>query len=917
MTEFSRLIATALAPRRRQPARAVLELLVLEERVVPTVINVNPSNYLSLVPTAKAGDTVEFAAGNYTSGLDLSGMSGTAAAPITFDGSAGAVILGTASQNTVELDSTSYLVFENFTVDSQDNNDGIKAGGGDGNIAHDITIKNNLILNCENPSDPQQTVGISTKCIAWNWTIQGNTIDNAGTGLYLGDSNGLAPFINGVIENNTVEDTIGYGMEIKDQLAYSLVSGMPSGPNTTIIRDNVFANNDSQATINGVAPDGARPSLMIGGFPPSGPGSSDTYQIYGNLLDGNANEALLQVTGRASIHDNIFVNSATRAIAVQSHTTGTTVFSPQAISIYDNTIYDCPDGIDVASATSAQVPIVGNLIFADTAVNGVTPSGNNITDSISNAGLYVVDPSTVLGTMNFMPLAGQCQGPAVDLSQFASDVAYNLDFNGNLRPSSDTSYGAYEGSGTSTDNLTVVTPQSLTVNENGSGTGNVLSGAVDSQGNPISAVAGTFATAYGSVTINADGSYTYTPRASFFGNDSFAFTAQTANTSTSGTVNVTVNQVDDLAVVTPQSLTVNENGSGTGNVLTGASDSEGAAISAVAGTFATTHGSVTIAGNGSYTYTPSSGYYGGDSFAFTAQTGDDSTKGTVNVTVNQVSNLKSATGLTSSANPSVYGQTITLTATVTAATGSGTPTGNVIFMDGTTALGHATLSNGVATLNVRLTTLGTNKLMAVYSGDATFAGSSSAVLSQTVNKAATAAALSSSSATSVHGQSVTFTATVSATSPGSGTPTGTVTFYNGSAVLGTVTLSGGVARLTPSALTVGSHTIKATYNGNADFTGSSRSITQTVKKDSTKVTASLSGGVLTATVTPLSPGSGTPTGTVTVKDVTTGQVLGTVTLSAGRATLSGITLTPNHKISVTYSGDSNDLASATTLTVPV
>src|SRR5262249_32699559 len=149
-------------------------------------------------------------------------------------------------------------------------------------------------------------------------------------------------------------------------------------------------------------------------------------------------------------------------------------------------------------------------------------------------------------------------------------------------------------------------------------------------------------------------------------------------------------------------------------------DSEGDPITAVAGTFATAHGSVTIASDGSYTYTPNANYIGSDSFTFTAQTVDDSTSGTVNVTVNPAQ--QSSTALTSSANPSVYGQTIALTATVSGAVG--TPTGSVIFMDGNNPLGSVALnSNGTAVLNVSLTTLGSNALTAVYSGDASFAGS--------------------------------------------------------------------------------------------------------------------------------------------------------------------------------------------------
>jgi hypothetical protein len=104
----------------------------------------------------------------------------------------------------------------------------------------------------------------------------------------------------------------------------------------------------------------------------------------------------------------------------------------------------------------------------------------------------------------------------------------------------------------------------------------------------------------------------------------------------SNPLSFTVGAIDDLTVVTPQTLTVNANASGSGNVLSGAVDSEGDTITAVAGTFTTAHGSVTIATNGTYTYTPNTGYVGSDSFGFTAQTVDDSTSGIVNVTVNAV-----------------------------------------------------------------------------------------------------------------------------------------------------------------------------------------------------------------------------------------------------------------------------------------
>jgi hypothetical protein len=96
-------------------------------------------------------------------------------------------------------------------------------------------------------------------------------------------------------------------------------------------------------------------------------------------------------------------------------------------------------------------------------------------------------------------------------------------------------------------------------------------------------------------------------------------------------------------------------------------------------------------------------------------------------------------------------------------------------------------------------------------------------------KITTGVALSSSANPSRSHHSVTFTAKVSAAS-GSATPTGTVTFTDGSTTLGTVSLSGsGKATFTTSSLDVGSHTIGAAYSGDATFAPSSASLTQTVK----------------------------------------------------------------------------------------
>jgi hypothetical protein len=125
-----------------------------------------------------------------------------------------------------------------------------------------------------------------------------------------------------------------------------------------------------------------------------------------------------------------------------------------------------------------------------------------------------------------------------------------------------------------------------------------------------------------------------------------------------------------------------------------------------------------------------------------------------------IGSAPTTTALVSSLNPSSFGQAVTLTATVTTS-GSTAPTGTVLFMDGATTVGMGTLnSSGVATYTTSSLAVGQNSMSAVYSGDANNAGSTSAVLTQTVNAADFTLSPSPSSVTVAAGQSATFTITV-------------------------------------------------------------------------------------------------------------------------------------------------------------
>jgi hypothetical protein len=179
--------------------------------------------------------------------------------------------------------------------------------------------------------------------------------------------------------------------------------------------------------------------------------------------------------------------------------------------------------------------------------------------------------------------------------------------------------------------------------------------------------------------------------------------------------------------------------------------------------------------------------------------------------------------LISSANPAAFNQAITFTASVPS-----TATGTITFRDGSTVLGTGAISGGTATLTTSSLTIGTHPITAAYGGDTAYSSSTSAPLAQVVGKLPTTTVLTQSAGSQLMNGAVTFTATVSSTAP---TPTGTVTFLDGTTVLGTVALNtnGGVvvgfqltgtAALTINTLSGGSHTITAVYSGDNTFLSS-------------------------------------------------------------------------------------------------
>src|ERR1019366_2421821 len=214
---------------------------------------------------------------------------------------------------------------------------------------------------------------------------------------------------------------------------------------------------------------------------------------------------------------------------------------------------------------------------------------------------------------------------------------------------------------------------------------------------------------------------------------------------------------------------------------------------------------------------------------------------------------------------------------------------------------------------------GPHRFSALYSGDANCNGvdSGATPLVLTVRQALSAIGVPTSSGSTTFGQPLTFTAIVSALAPGSGTPSGIVTFKDGPTVLGIATLAAARASLTTSPRAAGIHAIPADAGGvgGADFAASTSSLLALVEDKAPTITiltvsqsaATSQTPVFTATV---SAGGGAISGTVDFFDDGTRISAAPVPVSAGQAQFGPYAIgTGNHAITAQYSGDANNLAS--------
>jgi hypothetical protein len=386
-------------PQRRSATTALLVfgLALVASNAQSTTRVAGPDDYLQVVRFLQAGDTLQLRSGTYVHGLDVHRLMGRSDAEIVIRGTSGArrsVFLARPGRNTISIVDAAFVTIADLDLVGGPgvHVDAVKAEG-TARFAHHITLVGLVIRGYDSE---QQNVAISTKCPAWGWVIRGNAIVGGGTGLYLGNSDGGAPFVGGLIERNVVVGTTGYAMQIKHQHERAQLPGLPAAAQNTIIRDNAFAK-DARSSAGALA----RPNVLLGHWPPAGAGADDRYLVYGNIFLDNPHEALLQAEGNVALYNNVFINRWGDGVTIHAHKG-----VPRDVDVFHNTIIAKGAGLSIRDGDPRfEQRAAGNAIFAAGVTGAVLP-GANVVGHFGDERRYLRRPEGGLEMLDLAPLPG-------------------------------------------------------------------------------------------------------------------------------------------------------------------------------------------------------------------------------------------------------------------------------------------------------------------------------------------------------------------------------------------------------------------------------------------------------------------------------------------------------------------------------
>jgi VCBS repeat-containing protein len=313
----------------------------------------------------------------------------------------------------------------------------------------------------------------------------------------------------------------------------------------------------------------------------------------------------------------------------------------------------------------------GSLTAAGTANLDITPVNDAPTVAPVDLGSINEDGSRLITQADLLAGASDVDGDSLTavnlaLSSGSGTLADNGDgtwtfspsanWNGSTAFSFDTSDGTTTTANTASlvvnpvNDAPVANDDSAAGNEDTSVTGNVLGNDTDIDSGSLTAVL-VSGPSNGNLTLNTDGSFTYTPNANWNGTDSFTYKANDgALDSNVATVTLTVNPVTDLSAV-DDSFTTNEDTALNNNVSTNDSTTSGGSLS-YSLNLDVSHGSLTLNNDGSFSYAPTANYNGSDSFIYTVVdvASGESDSRTVSITITPVNDAPVANDDSASGN---------------------------------------------------------------------------------------------------------------------------------------------------------------------------------------------------------------------------------------------------------------------------
>ena len=651
------------------------------------------------------------------------------------------------------------------------------------------------------------------------------------------------------------------------------------------------------------------------------PPQPETYENDGNLA---LNLTTLAVGNNTALDSASSTCTSGQALTIGVSCTLGVEFAPTVVG---TNITGSINLTSDAPTPGAVINLIGDSLTVDPTTTTLTSSANpsalnssvTFTSKVSTQGttltgtVQLLDGSTVIGTAT-LNASGTATFTISSLALGSHSLTASYLGDTNNAPSVSTALTQTVKNGTSVALQSNPNPSGPTVSVTFTAT---LSGATGSPTGPITFLDGT--TSLGTASLNSTGVATFSTSTLSGGTHSItaSFTGDAVNlnskspvlnqvvtlTSTVTTLATSNGTVSVGASVTLTATVANTGGStpsGTVTFKDGATTLGAGTLSAGVATFTST----TIA-PGSHTITA---VYPGDS----NNTG--STSAALTETVQQIA---TSTVITSDANPVSAGVTLNLTATVTAsggATTGGVFSGQVTFEDGGATLGTAPVSqSGVATFPVSTLSVAQHSITAIYAGNTNYGGSTSSALSQKVQQATTSIILTSLQNPSIAGKGVTLSVAVNSTAS---TANSTVTFYDGTTIIGQTTLnSSGNGTLTIPSLPIGVHNITATYNGDLNnLSSGSNPVTQTVQIATTNISLSTSvnpatAGVAVSLSATLAGNGGAPTGTILFQDG--GTTIATVAVSGAGIFnfVPSFLSVGTHVLTVTYTGDTNDATS--------